>query len=535
MTRTATGDTTQSGPSSDAKPPSIPASHAASVSVPSRSTSPASSIHQNPITEAQPLPPAKHATAPPPSAVSRFFGRLSRRPSQQPSTSTSTPDVDAKDFELSASDFSFLSDIPGVPEQPQGKGVADLLSLEPGANEPIASLENLLSSKVTDLPKPLVPPPKVSQEPTASTLSGAGRSTSGRFIARMKAPSAPQPNDMDLLGGLDFGSPGGSGSRTPNMLSPTSTGSGLAVRGESDSGLAWDDFAGLMSSGASSGQMGQSASTNNSPITPSIHSTPAISFSSPPSAAMNVAMSSVPLKFQPQSPAVPKPSTEHISLNDDFGDFGDFGSTSNRGVASSAKDNSYDFGDFSSPVSSLAPTPSTKSQSPIQPRLPLGQPSSSSSHSRPPSMSFDHSHTLNLLSGASASKGKRWPAPPSPVPPQLEPPPRASSANGSKGFPFLIPPPPGGSAKRGGDLLGGVEPSTPSLGSSKTTTVAEMGTMGGLNALSPSPTPPLPFTSAPVFSLMGGATLKPSQTPGQGTGSGQGGLSAQDLSFFDSL
>ncbi|OXG17969.1 hypothetical protein C367_04780 [Cryptococcus neoformans Ze90-1] len=535
MTPTATGGTTQSLPSSDAKPPSIPASRAASISVPSRSTSPPPSIHQTPMTEAQPLPLAKHAAAPAPSAVSRFFGRLSRRPSQQPSTSTSTPDVDAKDFELSASDFSFLSDIPGAPEQPQGKGVADLLSLEPGANEPIASLESLLSSKVTSLPKPLAPPPKPSPGSTASAQSGAGRSTSGRFVARMKAPSAPQPNDMDLLGGLDFGSPGGSGSGTPNMLSPASTGSGSAVQGGSSIALAWDDFAGLMSSGASSGQIGQSTSTNNSSITPSKHSTLSTSLSSPPSGAMNVAMSSAPLNFQPQSPAAPKPSTQHISLNDDFGDFGNFGSTSNRGVVSSAKDDSYDFGDFSSPGFPLIHTPSTKLQSPTQPPLPLGQLSSSSSHSRPPSVSFDHSHTLNLLSGASASKGKRWPAPPSPLPPQLEPPPRASSSNSSKGFPFLIPPPPGGSAKRGGDLLGDVEFSAPSSGNSKTTTVTKMGTVGGLGAHSPSPTPPRSLASTPVSSLMGGTTLKPAQTSAQGTGNGKGGLSAQDLSFFDSL
>ena len=512
MTPTATGGTTQSLPSSDAKSPSIPASRAASISVPSRSTSPPPSIHQTPMTEAQPLPLAKHAAAPAPSAVSRFFGRLSRRPSQQPSTSTSTPDVDAKDFELSASDFSFLSDIPGAPEQPQGKGVADLLSLEPGANEPIASLGSLLSSKVTPLPKPLAPPPKPSPGSTASAQSGAGRSTSGRFVARMKAPSAPQPNDMDLLGGLDFGSPGGS-----------------------SIALAWDDFAGLMSSGASSGQIGQSTSTNNSSITPSKHSTLSTSLSSPPSGAMNVAMSSAPLNFQPQSPAAPKPSTQHISLNDDFGDFGNFGSTSNRGVVSSAKDDSYDFGDFSSPGFPLIHTPSTKLQSPTQPPLPLGQLSSSSSHSRPPSVSFDHSHTLNLLSGASASKGKRWPAPPSPLPPQLEPPPRASSSNSSKGFPFLIPPPPGGSAKRGGDLLGDVEFSAPSSGNSKTATVTKMGTVGGLGAHSPSPTPPRSLASTPVSSLMGGTTLKPAQTSAQGTGNGKGGLSAQDLSFFDSL
>lgn len=536
MTPTATGGTTKSRPSSDAKPPSIPASRPASVSAPSRSTSPAPAVHQTHITDAQP-PPAKHAAAPAPSAVSRFFGRLSRRPSQQPYTSASTPDVDAKDFELSASDFSFLSDIPGAPEQPQGGGVADLLSLEPGANEPIASLENLLSSKAAPLPKPLAPPPKASSGPTASALSGTGRSTSGKFVARMKPPSAPQPNDMDLLGGLDFGSPDGSGTGTPNMLSPTSTGSGSAAQGGSGSGLAWDDFAGLMSSSANAVQMGPSTSTNNSPFTSSKHSAQSISLSPPPLAATRTPASSVPHNSQSQTPAAPKPSAQHISLNDDFGDFGDFGSTNNGAMVSSLKDDSHDFGSFSSSVSVLASTPSAKPQPPLQPSSPLGQSSSSSSHSRPPSISFDHSNTLSLLSGASASKGKRWPAPRSPVPPQLEPPPRASSSNSSKGFPFLIPPPPpGGSTKRGKDLLGDDEPSDPSSRSSKTTTAVGMGAVNGvLGGLSPSPTPPRSFTSTPISSLMGEATLKPVQAPAQGGTGGKGGLSAQDLSFFDSL
>lgn len=292
-----------------------------------------------------------------------------------------------------------------------------------------------------------------------------------------------------------------------------------------------------MSSSANAVQVGPSTSTNNSPFTSSKHSAQSISLSPPPLAATRAPASSVPHNSQSQTPAAPKPSAQHISLNDDFGDFGDFGSTNNGAMVSSLKDDSHDFGSFSSSVSVLASTPSAKPQPPLQPSSPLGQSSSSSSHSRPPSISFDHSNTLSLLSGASASKGKRWPAPRSPVPPQLEPPPRASSSNSSKGFPFLIPPPPpGGSTKRGKDLLGDDEPSDPSSRSSKTTTAVGMGAVSGvLGGLSPSPTPPRSFTSTPISSLMGEATLKPVQAPAQGGTGGKGGLSAQDLSFFDSL
>ncbi|WVQ72517.1 hypothetical protein IAR50_002074 [Cryptococcus sp. DSM 104548] len=646
MTPTSTGSgADKPRPSTESKPPSLPASRAPSIAGPSsRAASPAPSILSAAPETQQPAAPQG------PSAVSRFFGRLSRRPSSQPDSPT-TPNapagsVDAKDLELSADDFSFLAEVPSMSTPPPGKGVADLLDMEPGANEPIKSLENLLNSKVAPLPKPLAPPSSGFSAPSYGGMGGEReRKSSGKFVAKMKAP---QPTDVDLLGGLDFAS------STTSAVSPTSASSAVPAQGTG--GSTWGDFESFMSSSPTSGSM-------PAPIKPSRSSTPAVvppPHSPPPIiaptavgmpfAALSLQPPMAPSGISPASSVSPAPQLYHsvktstemqgfgkagtprdeepsgmlspsaivpapdpatfafnggmlapteaagmaasispepqmyVNLSTDldlegFGkegtprtltpvgispaispapapvrvpavmpggavafstappvsraaispapaaygilsdsggdDFGDFGSaTPSRNATPAGPEADFDdFGDFTS-SSPPAPTPPTKpaSQSiftsPSRPALILPTPKNS-----PPKPHHDHTPAMKLMTRTNSVKGKRWPAPPSPLPQILEPPPKSGGSSG--GFPFLAPPP-GGVKQSKGDLMGDLAD-----------TVGESANGNGLEALGTAPVAALPST--------GGLKPKPSPASAVNNGNSGGGLSAQDLSFFDSI
>ncbi|THH30738.1 hypothetical protein EUX98_g3466 [Antrodiella citrinella] len=82
-----------------------------------------------------------------------------------------------------------------------------------------------------------------------------------------------------------------------------------------------------------------------------------------------------------------------------------------------------------------APVPVTKLRPPspaaaVKPKLSIAPP--------PPARETHHQHTLSLMDLANSRKGKHWPAPPSPLPQALFPPPNAAAASGgSSGFDFL--------------------------------------------------------------------------------------------------
>ncbi|KAH8093776.1 hypothetical protein BXZ70DRAFT_1010370 [Cristinia sonorae] len=61
--------------------------------------------------------------------------------------------------------------------------------------------------------------------------------------------------------------------------------------------------------------------------------------------------------------------------------------------------------------------------------------------SSPPPVTYDtatrHQHTMSLMEMANARKGKQWPAPPSPLPQILNPPPQAPSKSNAGGFDLL--------------------------------------------------------------------------------------------------
>ncbi|WVR00365.1 hypothetical protein IAU59_007508 [Kwoniella sp. CBS 9459] len=577
---------------------SRPASRAPSISThPSRPSSPAPSFSPSITgdqqqTTMQAAPSSSLPQAPPvqpaPSAVSRFFGRLSRKQS----SSSPVPDVDAKeDLELSADDFSYLSEVPSMSQPPPPeKGVGDLLALEPGRTEQIAGLESLLNSKAAPLPRPLAPPPK---GPAGVPLSNA-RSSSGRFVARMKAPA---PTVMDLLGGLDLSGP--SSASTVSAQSPIQQYQSPSPGLGSSSSSAWDDFLSLEKSvtppARSTPQM--PAAQVQAPVTPmsaarlvaSRSGTPAVSLSPPPPPA--------PATMPTMSSVLPVPATpvgkSRAPALGDFGDFDDFGTPQH--ASTSTFD---DFGDFSAfdsaapstavPHTAAVPAPpgpgpfnldsftspnSTKSnaQTPSKPP-PVPTPSSKptlstpSNHARPGSL--DHTPTINLMSGASASKGKRWPAPASPIAPVLAPPPKGGSGNtfgsSSAGFPFLSPPPPVRPVSRGGgtnlldDAVSDSSPasSAPISRSSSGTPSAGAGIGMGISTFNAPPvqSPPMfggalgATSQPPARSLSSTPVLSPPQAPTQhtpfaalqpqvqgGATGGKGGLSAQDLSFFDSL
>lgn len=496
--------------SSDIKPPSKPASI---IGNPSRPASPAPPATLSPALSMDDFghaAPSGHidstsvlasqAPVPAPSAVSRFFGRLGRS-----KTPVVTPgvDTDNKDLELSADDFHFLSEVPSLSDR-NDTDVGDLLSLEPGRTEQIAGLQSVLASRPTPLPAPLAPPPR------GSAAVRAVSSSSGKFVAKMKQQA---PTDMDLLGGLSFDDSSPS-SPPPRPISKSPQPQPMAEN--SSSASMWDDF--LAPSQAPSqpskpppSYVTQSSISSNTAFTSSPSSSPAVSnyHSSPFSAPLP------PVPTPAQPPATTTTNLANPS-DDDFGDF-DFGTPQKASVA---QFDDFDLSSFDAPMTQRAPaysgtTPPPPKQTPLQ----------------------------SLVHDASATKGRRWPAPASPIAPILEPPPRATPGGGA--FPFLSPPPPSSKPSRQGTPVSGV---MNLLGESNT---AEIGTPTTVAPVPPpasalmSPSTPRglgdlanmvgvistqPKTGSPLVPASMGQNTGPTVT-----GASQGGLSASDLSFFDSL
>ena len=447
-----------------------------------------------------PVPASTLTSAPAPSAVSRFFGRLSRNKTPVPASETG--ENDNKDLELSAGDFQFLSDVPSLSDaNEKDPDFGDLLSMESGRSEQLAGLQSMLASKPSPLPAPLAPPPRGAS--AVRTVS----SGSGKFQAKMKAPA---PSDMDLLGGLSFddsipASPPQPISKTPQPQSFT---------GNSHSASMWDDFL------APSQVSARSAKT---PLAPTLtgasnrsSTSSHIAFTSSPSSSPIVTSKPDPARtYVPPSPIQPQPpaQTSLAPPSDDFDDF-EFGTPQK---ASADQFDDFDFSSFDTPLAAR--------QAPAYPAPPIVT-------SSPRKPGLDHTPVKSLVADASAMKGRRWPAPASPVGPVLEPPPRAAP---SSGFPFLSPPPPSSRVSRAGspvgtDLLGetgstGVPVS--SAGSVYPATALKpplnMGGMGGLVAAPPR-------SESPLVSASQG--MKPASGA---NGTSQGGLSASDLSFFDNL
>ena len=436
--------------------------------------------NQPAVTSAEPAVPAQ-------SAVGRFFGRLSRRP-----TSQLTADDDDKDFALSADDFSFLDQVPSITQsQGQDRNVGDLLAFEGGRTESMASLESMLNSKAIPLPAPLAPPPLWSR-----SSSSAG-------------PSYQKPKEMDFLEGLDFDNDMGSSSLRPSQAAQPAS----SVTPASN----WDQ---LLTSSAHT-----SVPTSAIPMIPSD-----VSYRSFTPPIMPSALSPAPgIRPQPATaspaaePSYRPPVSEYTpapALSNDFDDFADFAPAPVASIKTNDFDDFGDFGDFSTPPPAAAQ--SNTYSTPIHAASTLKAPPSTGHVKR---SSLDHTPTLNLMNDASAVKGKRWPAPPSPLAPQLDPPPTAN--NTSSAFPFISPPPGGRPNSAFGDLLDDgantsstIQPSPPSRALSPPIALS--------TAMTPTRTAS-PLIQPPTNARPANASIPKPVQPGQS------GLSAQDLSFFDSL
>ncbi|PIL25000.1 hypothetical protein GSI_12888 [Ganoderma sinense ZZ0214-1] len=136
------------------------------------------------------------ATPPPPSAVSRFLNRFSRRGGGASTRSS---------LALSSDDLEFLSDI--VPS-----------ANDDAEDDPADDLEKFVSRKheavVPVLPPPLAPPPKA---PPLRPISAA--SSSSGPGSKLNSPAASAASDLDGLFG-SFGS-GGATSAPPGASRPT--------------------------------------------------------------------------------------------------------------------------------------------------------------------------------------------------------------------------------------------------------------------------------------------------------------------------
>ena len=411
------------------------------------------------------------SAAPQPSAVSRFFGRLGRRQSTQAAEASDANDP--KDLELGADDFSFLQEVPSL--APVDKTQGDLLGIETGRTEAIASLESMISSKPVALPKPLAPPP--AGPSLSSPVTRIGSSHSMR-------PPTRQASDMDLLSGV-FGE-----TTAPSAGNATAAAAAPAQNGV----IGWDDFMGPV---AAISPISPPPLTSNPP--------PLRTFSSPPPPA-------VPTKSPPRAPP----------LGSSFGDFDDFATPQPASIAKfggGANDDFDDFGEFSDFAPAPAPAPAISAPTPLrqvsQDRVPFAFQTPSSSQTHAPRSSLDHTPALKLLNSVNAVKGQRWPAPPSPDVPILSPPPGKSTTTVPQtSFPFLSPPPPG---RPGSALAKSAQMDLFADESNANPAAVE---------ISSSSTVPLQSTPSPISQIpAGGSNLQ----------NKQGGLSAQDLSFFDTL
>ncbi len=419
----------------------------AAPAAPVHTIKPASTVNAN----SRPASPAGLASTaaldagdePGATAVGRFLGRF-RKKAASPSV-----DLSNKDLQLSTDDFSFLDQVPAAPTPPQSTatGAADLLGGAAGSEHSMDSLEAMLNGSA---PRP----------PMTLGVVPVGKRRSSRQVSKVDLMPQPKakPTTMDLFGDLDFSN---------DSLGPSMTKAAAPVVKAATAGRdsMWDDF--LDSS--SPPPKAAPSRTQQSVQAPQM-GTPAGQLN--PNPALSDTNRSA-------SPAPPAPTDD----DDGFGDFGSFGSFGGAGAVSSQPhaETMDDFGNFfATSTAGAAPTATARGQHHTAASLlPAG-------NARPTV------HSEAALHG-------RWPAPKSPIPPLLAPPPAGAPKAGS--FDFL-------SSDNG--------PST------------------GPGLLAPPPGSSLPPSRSPSVALS--ASPAPAGKTSQAqTANSKGGLSAQDLSFFDSL
>ena len=486
---------------------------------------------------------AREAT-PPPSAVSRFLGRFSSRPKQRESLS------------LSQDDLEFLSDVPTFSDSESNR-VSDLDALSMMIKSPPLP---------TTLPPPLPPPPSAPQPSRTSSQT-----------TKLEKDPKKDPMDDDLFSIFNTSDSKSNRIRTPmipltgvstppvvgsnSSLSPTAP--PLADSGRTISNQGWslfDDF---------------SAPVNET-VPPM---TPPNNYSTPPPVPRHKPQGSTSQKqslgrnsFAPESTSIISPlsppprSSSHtpshtfvsppvINLDDDD-DFSEFLSspaqsappaslsfshnavamspTSSIDQTSTTTKNMFDgFDEFIGPFSSGPQPPLPPAKQMPKPSVPASNVATTTSpppnkrrpqHSRTVSKA-DHSRTLSLLENV-ATRG-RWLGPASPLPEAISPP--AGSNMKSSGDNNYF--------NHGSSMQAQQAQATATL--LAPTLVADEKKILPKNSspqLSPAFTFPPPASSQPPPLLkppaLNASLMNPVASP---TKVKSGGLSAQDLSFFEGL
>ncbi|KAF8075054.1 hypothetical protein FPV67DRAFT_1575347 [Lyophyllum atratum] len=494
-----------------------------------------------------------------PSAVSRFLTRFSR--------SKATGSSHHESLALSTDDLEFLDDI--VPSANDGADEASQLR----------ELSTMISSSrlPTKLPRPLAPPPRPpplrnmsSTLPASSERLPPPPSAQEDLFSLFDSPSssgkssAPQIQPSTSSLSLSFTQPPASASTiaplpapTPTSfkLAPQATGSSSSSRGVGRPSSPFD-FTTPPTSRSQSPlpakrtpvaimSLGSTSSTNN---IRSHTATPLPILPPPPNLQSMTQPSSQPSSRQPSgkiieddfrdfySPPLPQPLQSDTSMSSVFSDESLFADSSSTDVKTK-NDFFDDFDDFvSSPIRDPSPPrppakPTSFGHRPISQQAQV-IPQPPVKHPSPPprevSRAADHQRTRSLVNTGAARSGM-WSAavhPPTEIllpPGPAQPPPsingsvtQARQGNGSvlgssistpSTFPFALPPPPGFSSMRTT-----VTPSPPPQlrGASPASALV------GQNRLSQPPP------------LVTRATSSPAPTA-------SGGLSAQDLSFFEGL
>ncbi|EJD07640.1 uncharacterized protein FOMMEDRAFT_143962 [Fomitiporia mediterranea MF3/22] len=582
----------------------LPSSPGGSSSMPPPS-SPAPSSSQPPESPTEPV------ASPAPSVVSRFFNRFSRTKTNSGSTSPRSS------LALSTDDLEFLSDIvpghtDGADEDRQLSALSAFVSAPalpsklppPLAPPPTSSasqsgtpppslppqkpllsaarpnvfgdLESLVpqlppkgsgrdspanaESNARALPPPLFPPlspstaTSFSKPPTPSPLSGVVRSTPSRASSVSTPSRITSPVHLDppikALSAHNTGS-------GPRSFSPLSTG----IIGSGSS------FVGTAGGLPYSQSHYQPTSSVQSPIPP-----PPIEKSPNRSFALSDAHSVVDdddfSDFQSHTASsmrLAQPSrSEPLSFEMSF----DSPSDQSMLPEQEAPDDDDSFGDFSDFVHSSAPTSMPRPLSKPEPPSPLSPPvepigvcpplpkkqvpaNLNTQHLRKPSAA-DHEAASRLVERAAARPG-RWPAPPSPIPEPLSPPPSGGTVSRSSTSSHSL-------LDLDNDRVKPKPPVTQARSITlkpiaQITSLTKSGREGGASPpLLPPPRSISNGKSVAEASLLDlGDSPKPvkSHTPSaQGarpssfleekpkalsTRPGQGGLSAQDLSFFEGL
>jgi len=339
-----------------------------------------------------------------PSAVSRFLGRFSRKPTTAVATAAGKGPL-----ELSAGDFDFLAEVQGAEggRQADDDGLSsdqgDFLS---GFGVPVvargqqAALDDFLSPKSSvALPKPLAPPP--------------GRVPSRPSSAASHASSLPRPPAsaaLDDLSFLSFDEP------SPPLPPPPSKAAAPAHSAFADPSAPtaaanddWDDFMASSTAGPASAaaKPAPQPSVLAPPIAPSRSASPAAQMAPPTLATQSPAGGPSPL-FPALTANSTLPLASTRAVDDEEDDFGDFsGSSTAFPVPALPTSGGFDAGGFDD-FDTFASTPAPAGQIPIHSpaRLPpsMTAPSMTASTGapEPPSKSPRHAQALS----AAAS---RWP------------------------------------------------------------------------------------------------------------------------------